>query len=107
VDAEYIPLEEVPMIVLRVAGLAMERTMGIGNELGHETGLEPGLEPGHCEEGSRLYNRYFDTSVNWAGAVAGERVEGAELDYENARRAYVDHVVACTSAQGTCSRSLV
>jgi len=93
--------------VLRVAGLAMERTMEIGNELGHETGLESGLEPGHCEEGSRLYNRYFDTSVHWAGALAGERVEGAELDYETARRDYVDHVVACTSAQGMCSRSLV
>jgi hypothetical protein len=95
------------MILLSVAGLAMERAMETGHELEYELGHEAGLEPGHCQEGSRLYNRYFDTSVNWAGAVAGERVEGAELDYETARRDYVDHVVACTSAQGMCSRSLV
>jgi hypothetical protein len=71
--------------------------------MAHETGLEPG----HCEEGSRLYNRYFDASVHWAGAAENERTEGSELDYEDARRAYADHVAACTNAQGMCSRSLV
>ncbi len=52
------------------------------------------MEPGHCEQGSRLYDLYYDKSVHWATAEAGGRA-GSSLDYEKARCAYIEHVVDC------------
>jgi hypothetical protein len=86
--------------VLSVAGLEMEGLMEQGHcEPGH---CEPGhcerdhCEPGHCALGSRLYDQYFDKSVDWAIAEASTRTDGSKLDYEKARCGYIEHVVGCT-----------
>lgn len=52
------------------------------------------MEPGHCEQGSRLYDLYYDKSVAWATAEANGR-SSSNLDYEKARCAYIEHVVEC------------
>jgi hypothetical protein len=58
--------------------------------------MEGQMEPGHCALGSQLYDEYFDKSVVWAIAEAGNRPAGSELNYEKARCAYIEHVVGCT-----------
>ena len=49
------------------------------------------MEPGHCAQGSRLYDLFYDKSVDWA--TNGRA--GSNLDYEKARCAYIEHVVEC------------
>jgi|HubBroStandDraft_2_1064218.scaffolds.fasta_scaffold2935854_1 hypothetical protein len=54
------------------------------------------MEPGHCEQGSLLYDLFYDRSVALALAEAGARRDGLKQEHQKARCAYIEHVVSCT-----------
>jgi hypothetical protein len=53
------------------------------------------MEPGHCAQGSRLYDLYYNNSVDWATGEVNGRTARSKPGYEKARCAYIEHVVEC------------